>query len=225
MIDQQPIARTVTESGHVVFSVFVHGSAPLHYQWSRDGQLLTDNARLKGATNAVLNIDPTTNSDTGSYSVVVTNASGAITGAPVSLVVSQLLFQVTPMGGTGALLTIFGQVGDVYRIEVSTNFTPYLTNGYATNMTGRAQFFDRDTSGGFRQLRVRLDRMLPVLYPAGIGTVRAYGKLNQAWRFEYSADLEHWSALTTVTNLTGWVTFSDPRNFLPPYNFYRIAPP
>jgi hypothetical protein len=231
VIDQQPIGRTVTEGGSVALSVLAHATVPVSCQWWRGEQPVTNSTRLTGATNFVLSIDPavTNSTDTGAYSAVLTSSGGSVTSVVVSLVVSQLLFQAAPMGGTGVLMTIFGQPGDVYRVEVSVNFGPYLTNGYTTNLTGQALFLDRDTTGGFRRLRARLDQMLPVLYP-GDGTgapagLRAYGKLNQVWRLRGTTDLQQWTDLATVTNLTGWVKFTDPSQPPIQHRFYRIAPP
>ena len=226
VIDEQPSGRTVSEGGHVALSVLVHGTAPFSYQWRKGEQPLANNTRVTGATNAVLNIDPAQVADGGNYSVVVTNTGGSITSAVVSLAVNQIARSVTLLGTTGILVQVLGQPGDVYRIESSTNFLfqPWTTNGYATNRSGIAEFVDRNT-GVSRFYRSRFQFMLPVLYPTGVGTLRAYGKLNQVWRFEGSDDLQQWTALDTVTNLTGWVTFSDPRDFIPLRQFYRIAPP
>jgi hypothetical protein len=227
-IVEQPIGRIATEGGHATLSLSVTGAAPLIYQWWKNDQLLTNSARVTGATDAVLNIDPVQVADTGSYFAIVTNAGGAVTSAPASLVVSQLVFQFTPVGGGTGLVTVLGQIGDVYRIEVSLNFGPFLTNGYATNVTGRAQYVDRDTGGGFRQLRVRWDRMLPTLYSGGPSdprTIRAYGKLNQVWRIQGTSDFQTWDSLLTVTNTTGWVKFTDQPLLILPHRFYRIAPP
>jgi hypothetical protein len=244
IIDTQPIARTVTDGGHASLSIVLsQGAAPLSFQWWRNQQPLEDSARVSGSTNPVLNIDPAQSLDSGSYFITVSNNSGATTSAAVSLVVSQLVFNFTPVGGTGAWLNIFGQIGDVYRIEVNTNFTGYRTAGYATNATGQARYFDYDPGTGFRQLRVRFNHMLPVLSLGGPNdgvtpllakagaapTVLAYGKLNQVWRFESSADFIQWFSLATVTNTTGWVRFIDPTidpgDVVPPRRFYRIAPP
>ena len=225
---EQPISRIATESNQVTFSLSVTGAAPLVYQWWKNDQPLTNSARVTGATGAVLNIDPVQIADTATYLAIVTNASGAVTSTPVSLVASQLLFQITPMGGTGALVTMLGQIGDVYRIEVSVDFAPFVTNGYATNITGRTEFFDRNTGGFFRNIRARFDRMLPVLYPGNPSnpqTIRAYGKLNQAWRIQGTSDFQTWDSLLTVTNTTGWVKFTEPTLQTPAHRFYRIAPP
>jgi hypothetical protein len=227
-IAEQPISRIATESNQVTFSLSVTGAAPLVFQWWKNDQPFSNSTRVTGATGAVLNIDPVQVADTATYFAIVTNANGAVTSTPVSLVVSQLLFQITPMGGTGALVTMLGQIGDVYRIEVSVDFAPFVTNGYATNITGRTEFFDRNTGGFFRNIRARFDQMLPVLYPATPPTprtIRAYGKLNQAWRFQGTSDFQTWDSLLTVTNTTGWVKFTDQPLLFLPHRFYRIAPP
>lgn len=230
-IVEEPIGRNVTDGGHAALSLSVTGAAPLVYQWWKNDVRVTNNTRISGATNFVLNIDPVNLNDSGNYFAIVTNGGGAITSATVSLVVSQLLFGVAPIGGTGALVTALGQVGDVYRIEVSVDFGPYLTNGYATNFTGRAQYVYRDPGvGNFRNFRVRFDHMLPVLYPPdrndSTHVVRAYGKLNQVWRLQGALNLPSWeSASSPQTNTTGWVKF---REFLPNNpvrRFYRIVPP
>jgi len=225
-ITEQPIGRNVSEGGFYAASITATGSVPLAVQWWRGTNALTNDVRISGTTNFVLNIDPVQTNDAGSYFAIVSNSSGMATSAPVSLVVSQILLQLTPVGSTGALLTVFGQIGDVYRIEVSLNFAAYTTNGYATNLNGiTSYFYNGSRGGGFIRLRAPLDRMLPVLYSGTPGLARAYGKLNQAWRFEASQDLQTWTPLYIVTNLTGWVTFGDPRDFLPQKGFYRIAPP
>jgi hypothetical protein len=241
IVRTQPIARTVTDGNHVTFAVALQpDTAPVRFQWWRDEQPLADNARVGGTTNSVLNIDPAQLADAGQYFVVASNSVGATTSAVVSLVVSQLVFNFTPVPGTGAWLNIPGQIGDVYRIEVNTNFTGYRTNGYATNVSGVTQYFDRDPGTGFRQLRLRFDHMLPVLSvgeadyevipfaKAGPVSLAAYGKLKQVWRFESSSGLTQWFHVSTVTNTMGWLQIRDPTidpgDEAPPRRFYRIAP-
>src|SRR4051812_16065152 len=71
VIDEQPIGRTVTEGGFAAFSVLAHGPAPMSYQWWKGSQLLTNDTRVSGATNLVLNIDPVQLSDATNYFAVV----------------------------------------------------------------------------------------------------------------------------------------------------------
>jgi hypothetical protein len=228
-IAEQPVGRIATASNEVTFSLSVTGAAPFVYQWWKNDVALTNNTRVIGATGAVLNIDRLEVADSGNYFAIVTNSAGSVTSSPVSLVVSQLVFQFTPMGGTGALINLFGQIGDVYRIEVNVNFEGYRTNAYVTNFTGMVQYFDRDTGGGIRQVRARFDRMLPILYPARPGealrTFHVYGELNQTWRIQGTSDFQTWNTLDTVVNTRGWIKHTEALPTAAPHRFYRIAPP
>ncbi len=229
IIDEQPIGRHATEGGHVTLSVLAHGTGALTYQWRKGSEAVTNNVRITGATNAVLNIDPVLRADASNYTVVVTAGTASVTSAPVSLVVSQLIISAPVPTGTGAVVHLYGQIGDVYRVELQVNFGGWITNGYATNRTGHTEHFDNGVGGGFRQFRATFERMMPVVYPLpaphGTAGFLAYGKLNQVWRCETSSALPAWTPLGTFTNTTGWLTFYDPRLTLPPVRFYRIAPP
>jgi hypothetical protein len=230
VIDEQPIGRRATEGGHATLSVLAHANTTITYQWFKGSAPLTNDTRITGATTAVLNIDPALRADTSNYTVVVKVATmDSVTSAPVSLVVTQLFMSNPVPTGTGAVIHLYGQIGDVYRVELNVNFGGWKTNGYATNVTGHTEHFDNGVGGGFRQFRAAFDRMFPVIYPLpgsnGTAGFRAYGKLNQVWRCETSLSLPNWFPLGTVTNERGWVTFYDPRLTLPPVRFYRIAPP
>lgn len=227
VIDEQPVGRVATEGGPVALSILAHSPKLLKYQWWKNGQPLTNTARLIGATNAVLSLDPLQPADSGSYAAVVTSSGGSVTSSAVSMVVSQLLFQVAPLGSTGALVTVLGQPGDVYRIEVSVNFGPWLTNGYTTNYSGRATFLDNASGGGFRNLRARFERLLPVLSGPRRPDrfMRAYGQFNQVWTLQGSENLQQWESLRTLTNLVGSTLLVDNSGVLPTNRFYRIAVP
>ncbi len=77
----QPIAQTVNAGTGAGFSVVASGTAPLAYQWRKNG------AAVAGATAATFSFASAQNSDAGTYSVVVTNAAGSVTSNDVSLVV------------------------------------------------------------------------------------------------------------------------------------------
>lgn len=225
VIDRQPIARLATEGGPVAFSVIAHGTSALSYQWWRGAIRLTNDSRLSGATNGVLVIHPVLRSDASNYSVVVSTGSLSVTSAAVSLTVTQMLIpQPTPLGSTGVLVSIFAMPGDVYRVESSVDFAPWVTNGYATNVTGQALYRDFYAGSGFRRLRVAYERLLPLVQPPqGAGAVPTYGTIGEVWRLRSSPDLQNWSDVETRTNTTGWVFFTNAP--VTPSRFYRIAPP
>jgi hypothetical protein len=231
VIHEQPIGRTATAGGHVVLSVAAHGTSPLQYQWFTGHHTVpvADSARISGSTNSVLNIEPALTGDSGGYSVVISSSGGATTSLVANVAVNVLSVIPTATGATGVIVQLTGQIGDVYRMELNENFTGFKTNGYATNVNGTARYTYRWPSDSLiRQRRETVDRVLPVLSvsnSAPAPRLRAYGKLNQVWRFQGTTNFVHWDNLITVTNTNGWMKFNDVVLQSPPRRFYRITPP
>ena len=73
----QPAALTAARGSFVVLQAGAVGSPTPSYQWQRDG------SNLPGATNAMLVLRSAV--DTGTYAVVATNSSGAVTSEPAPL--------------------------------------------------------------------------------------------------------------------------------------------
>lgn len=84
-ITNQPASRSVLAgASQVSFTVGASGTAPLRYQWRKDGTKLND------ATNATYSIYNVQLSHAGDYTVVVTNSFGAVTSAVATLTVNTL---------------------------------------------------------------------------------------------------------------------------------------
>ncbi len=86
-----PDALTVCADDTATFTVAAdHGTAtaPLTYQWRKNGANLSDGARISGATTDTLDIDPVITDDAADYDVVVTNRCGADTSATAALTVN-----------------------------------------------------------------------------------------------------------------------------------------
>ncbi|MBE0543181.1 MAG: immunoglobulin domain-containing protein [Verrucomicrobia bacterium] len=66
----QPVGRTVESGDAVNLSVSAGGAPTLTYQWQRDGSV------LPGQTGSTLNIPSASTTNTGTYSVVVSNSFG-----------------------------------------------------------------------------------------------------------------------------------------------------
>jgi poly(3-hydroxybutyrate) depolymerase len=82
-ITAQPADQTVTAGQPVRFTVVATGAAPLSYQWKKNGM------DIVGATADSLAIPAAITSDSGAtFSVVVSNRSGRVTGVPATLTVS-----------------------------------------------------------------------------------------------------------------------------------------
>lgn len=97
-ISQQPVALSRYAGASATFSVTAGGSAPLTYQWKKNGSNIT------GATNASLTLSGVTAADAGNYSCGVSNAlpTGAVS-ANAALTVITL-----PAGTHGAILGALG---------------------------------------------------------------------------------------------------------------------
>jgi hypothetical protein len=81
-ISSEPSNQSVRIGGSVAFSVVASGTAPLHYQWSKNG------AAISGAMSASYSTPAVVVTDAGAvFSVTVTNAVGSATSAPATLTV------------------------------------------------------------------------------------------------------------------------------------------
>ena len=88
-ITSQPSARSVAVGSAASFSVVAGGTAPLSYQWRKDG------VAISGATSSTYSISSTATSDAGSYTVVVTNSAGTVTSNAASLTVNSVIIRST----------------------------------------------------------------------------------------------------------------------------------
>lgn len=78
-ITTHPQSQTVAAGTTVTFAVVATGSAPLSYQWLKDGQ------NLSGQTAPTLTLNNVQASDAGSYTVLVSNSAGNATSNPATL--------------------------------------------------------------------------------------------------------------------------------------------
>lgn len=76
-----PQIQKVAEGGTINFSAEALGTAPLFYQWQKDG------ANLSAATSSVLTLTNVTLDQTGTYTLIVSNASGSVTSSNATLTV------------------------------------------------------------------------------------------------------------------------------------------
>lgn len=81
-LGSQPQAVTVFEGQPASFSVTATGTAPLTYQWKKDG------TAVPGATSATLAFTSAATTDAGTYTVTVTNTAGSVTSQGAALTVN-----------------------------------------------------------------------------------------------------------------------------------------
>ncbi|MGO8675720.1 MAG: choice-of-anchor tandem repeat GloVer-containing protein [Limisphaerales bacterium] len=111
-ITAQPASRTNKVGSTATFNATAAGTAPLSYQWLWNGLGLTDGGNLSGSATRALTITNAQPTDAGAYSLLVTNAAGAVTSAiAVLTVISPPAIAVQPAGvtniaGTTAFFTV-----------------------------------------------------------------------------------------------------------------------
>jgi Chondroitinase B/Immunoglobulin domain len=142
VISNQPVGVSVNVSNSATFTVGVTGDLPLKYQW------------FFNATNAIgintnfLTLNNVQATNTGNYTVVITNASGSTTSAPAVLTLIVILPPVITnsimTANQGSFtLTGIGAANQTNILWMTTNLNQPMTNWLpiATNIT--------DTNGIF----------------------------------------------------------------------------
>jgi hypothetical protein len=110
IIFQSPVNQNFAAGSNFSFSVRALGSTPLAYHWQFDGSNLSDGGDISGSATNQLNVTQATLTNSGSYSVIVSNGFGAATSLVAVLAVPPPAITIMPVLSTVAVpaLTIQG---------------------------------------------------------------------------------------------------------------------
>ncbi|MEM7261729.1 MAG: LamG-like jellyroll fold domain-containing protein, partial [Planctomycetota bacterium] len=117
----QPSSQTVCPGTTIVFTVAADGTAPISFQWRKDG------VDLAGETNASLVVSPVSAPDAGTYDVVANNGCGTTNSAAATLTVN------TPASATVAGPAGGACDGDRVTLTASTLGTAPITVQWRKN--------------------------------------------------------------------------------------------
>jgi hypothetical protein len=131
-ITMEPASQLVAVGQTATFSVTANGTAPLAYQWQKNG------TNIPGATGASYTTPPTTASDNGqTFHVVVTNSVGSVTSSAATLTVGS--------SGGGPLPNPWkdGDIGSV-GVSGSASFSSgtFTVRGAGADIGGTADSFN-----------------------------------------------------------------------------------
>ena len=115
IIELQPSSQKVMLGGSASFSVSVSGTLPFYYQWRFNG------TNLLNATNAVYAIQAVGATNTGNYSVVVTNSVGSATSSNALLTVIVPPTVALEFLAGYPLLNLGGMLSSNFVVQYSTN--------------------------------------------------------------------------------------------------------
>jgi hypothetical protein len=132
-IVSQPQSQTVIAGQSASFSVSASGTAPLRYQWRRNG------ANIAGATASTYTLANAQPANAGQYTVVVSNNGGVATSAPATLTVNYSLTVTTSSGGSVSIQPYQNSYapGTSVTLKATPSFLFKFT-GWSGNATGTA---------------------------------------------------------------------------------------
>jgi hypothetical protein len=143
----------VVEGYPAVFSVSATGTAPLSYQWRKDG---TD---IPGATGSTYAIETAFPEDEGLYHVEVSNVAGKVVSAGARLNLGSGLFlnhpQIRPDGVFQ--FTLSGQTNRLYAVEFTTNLAAWTALTNFILAAPQATISDASSNAPTRFYRVRTE--------------------------------------------------------------------
>ncbi len=120
-IVQQPRGLMLNAGGTGTLTVAAQGTAPLTYQWRRNGVNLVNGGVISGATSSTLTLTGATLQDSGYYDVIVTDVYGNITSATAVVTVIDVAAAPTLSAVAPATGRLIG--GDLVTLT-GTNFIP-----------------------------------------------------------------------------------------------------
>jgi len=182
-ITTQPASQTVTAGQTATFTVAATGTAPLSYQWKKNGTVIAV------ATSSSYITPPTTSSDNGSqFTVVISNTVGSVTSNAATLTLS------SAQPPFGHVFVVVEENTD-YSSVIGTTVMPYLntliakyglaTQYYANTHPSIGNYFMLTTG----QILTNTDGMCPNTFPVSADNVVSELLLNgKTWKV-YAEDL------------------------------------
>jgi hypothetical protein len=137
-ITTQPANTTVTELQPASFSVTATGTAPLSYQWRRNG------TPIAGATSATLTMSSALAADHGArYSAVVTNSAGSVTSTDA------VLTEELPMFLLAGQSNMEGNVDMALFQSLMADLASAANTDINARLAERIRYWHKDTNNGY----------------------------------------------------------------------------
>jgi hypothetical protein len=223
---QAPPSSLTAETGTTVgFGVQAAGEAPLTFQWFFNSTDAISNV----TTNSSVTLPNVQFSQSGAYTVVVTNVAGAVTSSPAMLNV------IAPVGRKSVpAINLMGQVGDSLGLDCADSYGPSLNWETITTMTltNTSQIYV-DLSAPcpsprfYRVWRSGGAGDLPTLQLYMIPEITLTGDVGSTLRLDYIntyGPTNAWETLTTVTLTNTTQFYCDVSVIGQPQRLYRIVP-
>jgi len=163
VITAQPASTTAVFAQNIVFHVEANGTAPVTYQWRKNGAPLSDTTQITGSQTATLTLHYFSFSDGGGYDCVVSNSLGTVT--------SDLAVLTIPAGGnTGLPVAVSPVVVPPESIPNDPGHTYSFVYDAVQSSTGDVAFealLDQTNPNGVHSLNLWQDNAAALLYGQG----------------------------------------------------------
>jgi pectate lyase len=134
VFNSQPASLVVLAGSAASFTAVAGGTAPISYQWSKNG------TPILGATSSTLNLSNVQTADNGSYTLTASNSVGHVTSNPAQLTVTAsipLVNSAYNLVGFGEATTGGGVISDTDPAYAKVTTPLELANAvYSFNKTG-----------------------------------------------------------------------------------------
>jgi hypothetical protein len=130
VITSQPQGVSVIGGNTATFTVAATGSSPLAYQWRFNG------GNIAGATSSSYSRVNAQGADAGNYSVVITNALGAVTSAVAPLTVNFLLTTTATSGGSVTRSPNQSSYASGTVVTLTASHPSFAFTGWSGNASG-----------------------------------------------------------------------------------------
>jgi uncharacterized delta-60 repeat protein len=134
-----PESMTVSNGANVTLSVETSGTAPITYQWVKDGVDVTNGGNVSGATTDTLTITGATAANGGTYTVVAHNSVDDTTSLPAVLTVET--------AASYYFSTLAGLAGN-FGSTNGTGSAARFNNPYGVVADASGNLYVADTNGG-----------------------------------------------------------------------------
>jgi hypothetical protein len=247
VIVRQPESQAVFSTSPAALDVVVYGTAPLTYQWLREG------AAVFGGTNATLTFPNPQRADSGYYSVFVSNMLGTALSAeaklrvlePQQLSAPQMLpdgsVRISATDSSGLLTT-----NDLpfFSVWASSNLVDWVLLPDSLTVSNGVLSLQDAAAGNHSQRFYRFSekqawrltvpqQIAPLARQTDGSITLRFGDSNgqrltladlpkfQVWA---SSDLQSWQTVTNALGLTnGMIWLRDPAASNVPQRFYRVT--
>jgi hypothetical protein len=219
-----PPPTQTAEAGAVVnFAALVTGFPPPTYQWFFNGNALT------GCTNSVLWLSGIQASNVGAYTLVVSNATGAITSAPAMLNVIPAVARRPVLG-----VRVTGQTGSLLNVDYANALSPspdWTTLG-SVSLTGTSEYYfdlaaPLPPQRFYRAWQTGTPSVVPSLNLNFVPAITLTGNVGDSLRLDYinaMGPTDAWVTLATVTLTNSSQLYFDVSAPGQPRRLYRIVP-